>query len=101
CCTVREGPVRLPRRSSLSQSWEPRNPPPPVMMTFMPGAGWTFAKRSRLMWSALPNMDRPLSGHKIGFVGLGNMGRAMARHLHEAGAKVHVWNRSDAAAEAA
>jgi len=46
-------------------------------------------------------MEKPLSGHKIGFVGLGNMGRAMARHLHEAGARVLVWNRSDAPAEAA
>ena len=46
-------------------------------------------------------MAKPLSGHKIGFVGLGNMGRAMARHLHEAGANVIVWNRSDAPAEAA
>jgi 3-hydroxyisobutyrate dehydrogenase-like beta-hydroxyacid dehydrogenase len=43
----------------------------------------------------------PLTGHKIGFVGLGNMGRANARHLHEAGADVVVWNRSDAPAEAA
>ena len=46
-------------------------------------------------------MDKPLTGHKIGFVGLGNMGRANARHLHEAGAEVVVWNRSDAPAEAA
>jgi 2-hydroxy-3-oxopropionate reductase len=46
-------------------------------------------------------MDNALSGHKIGFVGLGNMGRAMARHLHEAGAHVVVWNRSDAPAAAA
>ena len=46
-------------------------------------------------------MDKPLSGHKIGFAGLGNMGRAMARHLHEAGAQVVVWNRSAAPAEAA
>ncbi|MBE2285200.1 MAG: NAD(P)-dependent oxidoreductase [Prosthecobacter sp.] len=46
-------------------------------------------------------MSKPLTGHKIGFVGLGNMGRANARHLHEAGADVVVWNRSDAPAEAA
>src|ERR1700678_288934 len=46
-------------------------------------------------------MDQALSGLKIGFVGLGNMGRAMARHLHEAGAHLVVWNRSDAPAEAA
>src|SRR6188768_2684916 len=46
-------------------------------------------------------MERPHTGHKIGFVGLGNMGRAMARHLHEAGAEMVVWNRSDAPAEAA
>jgi 2-hydroxy-3-oxopropionate reductase len=46
-------------------------------------------------------MDKALSGQKIGFVGLGNMGRAMARRLHEAGADVVVWNRSDAPAAAA
>lgn len=46
-------------------------------------------------------MSSTLSAHKIGFVGLGNMGRAMARHLHEAGARVVVWNRSDAPAKAA
>jgi len=39
-------------------------------------------------------MDKPLAGHKIGFVGLGNMGWPMARHLHDAGADVVVWNRS-------
>ena len=31
---------------------------------------------------------------KIGYVGLGNMGRPGARHLHRAGAQVTVWNRS-------
>lgn len=46
-------------------------------------------------------MDKALSGYKIGFVGLGNMGRAMARHLHDAGAEVVVWNRSPGPAEAA
>lgn len=46
-------------------------------------------------------MNPPLIGQKIGFVGLGNMGRANARHLHQAGAEVIVWNRSDAPAEAA
>lgn len=46
-------------------------------------------------------MNQPLQGQKIGFVGLGNMGRANARHLHEAGAEVWVWNRSDATAQAA
>ena len=46
-------------------------------------------------------MHPPLLRQKIGFVGLGNMGRANARHLHEAGAEVIVWNRSDAPAKAA
>jgi 2-hydroxy-3-oxopropionate reductase len=46
-------------------------------------------------------MDKSVAGRTIGFVGLGNMGRAMARHLHEAGARVVVWNRSDPPAEAA
>ncbi len=46
-------------------------------------------------------MKTALSGHKIGFVGLGNMGAPMARHLHAAGAEVIVWNRSPGPAEAA
>src|SRR4051812_7925798 len=46
-------------------------------------------------------MDKSLSAHTIGFVGLGNMGRAMARHLHEAGARAGGWDRRDAPAEAA
>jgi 3-hydroxyisobutyrate dehydrogenase-like beta-hydroxyacid dehydrogenase len=46
-------------------------------------------------------MDKSLAAYKIGFIGLGHMGRAMARHLHAAGARVVVWNRSDAPAEAA
>jgi 3-hydroxyisobutyrate dehydrogenase-like beta-hydroxyacid dehydrogenase len=39
-------------------------------------------------------MNTPLATHKIGFIGLGNMGAPMARHLHKAGAEVRVWNRS-------
>ncbi|HBJ35341.1 MAG TPA: NAD(P)-dependent oxidoreductase [Planctomycetaceae bacterium] len=35
-----------------------------------------------------------LQGHRIGFVGLGNMGGPMARHLFSAGADVIVWNRN-------
>jgi 2-hydroxy-3-oxopropionate reductase len=46
-------------------------------------------------------MEKPLAGCTIGFAGLGHMGRAMARHLHAAGAEVIVWNRSAAPAEAA
>ena len=42
-----------------------------------------------------------MTGHKIGFVGLGNMGAPMARHLHAAGAEVTVWNRSPEPVEAA
>ncbi len=46
-------------------------------------------------------MSGPLAGQKIGFVGLGNMGAPMARHLHNAGAQVFVWNRSAAPCQAA
>lgn len=46
-------------------------------------------------------MNKALTGHKIGFIGLGNMGRANARHLHEAGAEMVVWNRSEAPAVSA
>ena len=44
-------------------------------------------------------MNNSLAGTKIGFVGLGNMGKPMAKHLHEAGAEVMVWNRSAQPAE--
>jgi 2-hydroxy-3-oxopropionate reductase len=46
-------------------------------------------------------MTTDLQGHKIGFVGLGNMGAPMARHLHAAGAEVMVWNRSEGPVAAA
>ncbi len=46
-------------------------------------------------------MTTGVGGHKIGFVGLGNMGAPMARHLHAAGAVVTVWNRSDGPVAAA
>ena len=41
-------------------------------------------------------MSKSLHGQRIGFVGLGNMGAPMARHLHAAGAQMFVWNRSPA-----
>lgn len=44
-------------------------------------------------------MSNSLAGTKIGFVGLGNMGKPMAKHLHEAGANVMVWNRSSQPAD--
>jgi len=37
---------------------------------------------------------KQLDGQRIGFVGLGNMGAPMARHLCNAGAEMIVWNRS-------
>jgi 2-hydroxy-3-oxopropionate reductase len=46
-------------------------------------------------------MSTRLDGHRIGFVGLGNMGAPMARHLHRAGAEVMVWNRSPGPVQAA
>lgn len=39
-------------------------------------------------------MGGQLAGQRIGYLGLGNMGAAMARHLHAAGAEMVVWNRS-------
>ncbi len=43
---------------------------------------------------------RPLQGWRIGFAGLGLMGRPMALHLLEAGAELAVWNRTRRVAEA-
>ena len=45
-------------------------------------------------------MDKALAGHKIGFIGLGVMGRPMAGHLHDAGADLTVHNRSQAPVDA-
>ncbi|HVY55210.1 MAG TPA: NAD(P)-binding domain-containing protein, partial [Thermodesulfobacteriota bacterium] len=36
---------------------------------------------------------------KVGFIGLGNMGRAMVRNLHKAGHEVTVYNRTKSRAE--
>jgi 3-hydroxyisobutyrate dehydrogenase-like beta-hydroxyacid dehydrogenase len=41
-------------------------------------------------------MSETLKAYKIGFIGLGNMGWPMACHLHDAGADLTVWNRSEA-----
>ena len=46
-------------------------------------------------------MSETLSGYKIGFIGLGNMGWPMACHLQDAGADVTAWNRSDGPARRA
>jgi 2-hydroxy-3-oxopropionate reductase len=46
-------------------------------------------------------MIHRLEGHRIGFIGLGNMGSPMARHLNDAGAEMTVWNRSPKRLEAA
>ena len=43
---------------------------------------------------------RPLQGQRVGFAGLGLMGRPMARHLLAAGADLAVWNRTRRVAEA-
>ena len=39
-------------------------------------------------------MNSPLSGHVVGFIGLGLMGRPMAINLHAAGAEIVIHNRS-------
>lgn len=39
-------------------------------------------------------MSETLSGYKVGFIGLGNMGWPMACHFQDAGAELVVWNRS-------
>ena len=41
-------------------------------------------------------MSNPLSGHVMGFIGLGLMGRPMSMNLHAAGADVVIHNRSRA-----
>lgn len=40
-------------------------------------------------------MSATLSGYKVGFIGLGNMGWPMACHFQDGGADLVVWNRSD------
>ena len=45
-------------------------------------------------------MSNPLSGHVVGFIGLGLMGRPMCMNLHAAGAEVVIHNRSRAVVDA-
>ena len=45
-------------------------------------------------------MSESLSGHVVGFIGLGLMGRPMAMNLHAAGARVVIHNRSRAVVDA-
>lgn len=45
-------------------------------------------------------MSSPLSGHVVGFIGLGLMGRPMCMNLHAAGADVVIHNRSRAVVDA-
>ena len=40
-----------------------------------------------------------LSGYHLGFIGLGLMGRPMCLHLHKAGARLTIHNRSRAVVE--
>ncbi len=42
---------------------------------------------------------KTLDGWRIGFAGLGLMGRPMARHLHAAGGRIALWNRTRTVAE--
>lgn len=44
-------------------------------------------------------MSKELGGHKIGFIGLGVMGKPMAQHLATAGAEVVIHNRSQGVVE--
>lgn len=45
-------------------------------------------------------MNRPLKGWKIGFIGIGLMGKPMCLNLHKAGAEMIVYNRTNSVAEA-
>ena len=45
-------------------------------------------------------MSESLSGHVVGFIGLGLMGRPMAMNLHAADARVVIHNRSRAVVDA-
>ena len=45
-------------------------------------------------------MNNSLSGHVVGFIGLGLMGRPMSTNLHAAGAEVVIHNRSRAVVDA-
>ncbi|MDH5772558.1 MAG: NAD(P)-binding domain-containing protein, partial [Rhodospirillaceae bacterium] len=40
-----------------------------------------------------------LNGTTVGFIGLGLMGKPMARNLHKAGAKMVIYNRTISVAE--
>src|SRR6187402_3013398 len=57
-----------------------------------PRRSWTSSAPSR---DRSPRGSRARSAHmKVGFAGLGAMGRGMARNLHRAGLLTAVWNRT-------
>ncbi len=63
---------------------------------------WAFAASvgGRQMTEPGDANRHSLHGWRIGFAGLGLMGRPMARHLLSAGADLGVWNRTRAVADA-
>ncbi len=60
-----------------------------------------IANSDYVLLSTVFKMITPFAKHKFGFVGLGNMGSANARHLQSAGAQMVVWNRSPGPLDAA
>jgi len=85
CAGMPREVFRVP--GALLRSREPRKPPPPVMMIFMVRSRMGLAIRHASAFVE-PTMDKPLAGHKIGFVALGkHRAGPMARtSLHDAGA---------------
>src|SRR5512137_3220228 len=73
---------RAPRRANAATSTAPRS----TRLAPTPSRRWT---------NSAADSDMTLA---VGFIGLGAMGRGMARNLHRAGLLHGVWNRTPAPA---
>ena len=56
------------------------------------GAEWV--KRKNWKWSADFLMGKQLTGSRLGILGMGRIGRAVAKHARSFGMKIHYFNRS-------
>jgi 3-hydroxyisobutyrate dehydrogenase-like beta-hydroxyacid dehydrogenase len=78
---------------------EPRHPSATVEPRGAAGAAVRFARSERAAWFTARWIKQEKPRMKVGFIGLGAMGSAMASNLIAAGHAVTVWNRSESACE--
>jgi 3-hydroxyisobutyrate dehydrogenase-like beta-hydroxyacid dehydrogenase len=88
--------LNLPQRSPLTQPLEDSFALPRRQFVH----GRAFARRDRVLLAGRGRFSGNEALMKVGFLGLGAMGTAMAANVLKAGNELHVWNRTASAANA-